>query len=184
VPLNQTTNADKLVIAGQVVLAGALLWLNWTSLQAPIDISPILPGFQPAMAPLARPGEEEPPRLPTPAEGFTETVSRPLFNRDRRPVVRRAPAPEAPQASADMRLVGIVRQAGEPSRALIRFANEPAGKWIAEGEENNGWVLNAVNERSVVMESGGRLLELQLNFPQRRPADDAAPDQFEAKPQR
>jgi hypothetical protein len=182
--LDQTTNADKLVIAGQFVLAGALLWLNWSYLQAPIDTSPVLPGSEPAMAPLARPRDGDAPRLRTPAEGFTEMVSRPLFNRDRRPVVRRAPAPEAPQASADMRLVGIVRQAGEPSRALIRFANEPAGKWIAEGEEINGWVLHTVHERAVVMESGGRLLELQLSFPQRRPADEPAPDQFEAKPQR
>ena len=83
-----------------------------------------------------------------------------------------------------MRLVGIVRQDGEPSRALIRFANEPAGKWIAEGEEANGWVLRAVNEHSVVLEGGGRFHELQLNLPQRRPAEEAAPDMFEAKPQR
>ena len=62
-----------------------------------------------------------------------------------------------------------MKAANQPPRALLRSANEPNGKWIAEGGEFNGWKLRKVNERSVILQSGGRSQELQLAVPRRSP---------------
>src|SRR5262245_35394179 len=67
---------------------------------------------------------------------FEETVQRPLFHADRKPIERKKEVAEAPAPASlntGMRLVGIVKSAGAPGRALIRFAGEPIGKWVPEG---------------------------------------------------
>ncbi len=106
------------------------------------------------------------------AEQFRETVGRPLFNPSRRPVQRKETAEAGPSATvSDLRLVGVMKTADRPPRALLRSPNQPNGKWIAEGAELNGWRLHKVNERSVVLQSGARSHELKLS-PPRRPPDD------------
>jgi hypothetical protein len=66
-----------------------------------------------------------------------------------------------------MQLVGIIKSAGAPGRALIRFAGEPMGKWVPEGETVNGWHLAAVKTSSVVLEGNGQTQELKLPLPAR-----------------
>jgi len=186
VAARQTTNGEKLTVMGLGALVAALAYLNWAFLETGVDVSPFAAPSAPAQSRTARTIDLSTPIGQSRVESFAETVNRPLFNRDRRPVVRRTAAAEPAPDSTDLRLVGVLRRNGEPSRALIRFANEPAGKWIAEGEEVNGWTLRNVSERSVVVETAGRTHELQLNLPQRRSSGDdpGPPDQFEAKPQR
>jgi hypothetical protein len=116
---------------------------------------------------------------------FEETVQRPLFNADRKLIERHKEVVEAPAPASlntGMQLVGIVKSAGAPGRALIRFAGEPIGKWVPEGETVNGWHLASVKTSSVVLEGNGQTRELQLPPPGRAPAGERAGDERPAEP--
>ena len=167
----------RLVVA---VLAGAvavLALLNWYLAHTSIDISPIAPEADPA-AGARKDGFELATVLDRKsAAQFPEMVSRPVFNPNRRPVQRdRARADDSGAGPADMRLVGVMKLPDQPARALIRMANEATGKWITEGEQNNGWKLREVSARSVVVEAGGRSHELTLSSARRPRDDSSAPD--------
>jgi hypothetical protein len=165
------TSTTVVALAGA---AGLLALVNWYLLASPIDTSPVVP----------RAGKAEAPHLSgsglataldkKPAAQFEETVGRPLFHPTRRPVPDGDAAKEAPDELPDMRLVGVMKTGGQPARALIRFASEPSGRWLSEGEEYNGWRVRRVGARSAIVEGGGRSHELVLSSP-RRASDDAAP---------
>jgi hypothetical protein len=162
-------------LTGAVVLLALLSLHLW---HTPVDISPLAPPASRAETP--RPASAEPATtLDTKtAEQFQETVGRPLFNPNRRPVERKESAAAQPKAEAsDLRLVGVMKAGKEPPRALLRSANEPTGKWIAEGGEFGGWTLRKINDRSVVVQSGGRSQELQLTLPRRAPSEPPTPRQ-------
>ncbi len=157
----------RLVVAALAGAAGVLAWLDYRLLQDPVDISPVAP--PPAKA------EARPQQGPQPAtaldkkraEQFQETVGRPLFNPSRRPVQRSDPVARAPKKMdpAKLRLVGVMKPDDGPPRALMRFADESTGRWIAEGGEYHGWTLTKVNDGSVIVEAGGRSQELMLFIP-------------------
>jgi len=167
----------KVAVAALAGAAGVLAWLDVQLLQSPVDVSPVAPSQGKA--------ESRPQQNPQPAtaldkrtpEQFAETVGRPLFNPSRRPVQRTEAAARLPPKAepARLRLVGVMKADDGPPRALIRFADEPAGKWIAEGGEYHGWTLIKVNEASVTVEAGGRTLELVLFIPPPPPPKGVAP---------
>ena len=114
-------------------------------------------------------------------------MQRPLFNADRKPIERNKEAAEAPAAVAletGMQLVGIVKSADTPGRALIRFAGEPMGKWVPEGETVNGWQLAAVKTSSVVLEGNGHTQELKLPCRSRTPTDERESSERNPEPPR
>jgi len=164
-----TRRGKRLAVAALVGAAGVLAWLDFNLLQVPVDISPVAPP----------PGKAALPPQPAPppataldkrkVEQLQETVGRPLFNPTRRAVQRAemtAAVPRAPKVEpARLRLVGVMKPDDGPPRALIRFADEPAGRWIAEGSEYHGWILTKVNDGSVIVEAGGRTQELMLFVP-------------------
>lgn len=165
----------RLAVAALAGAAGLLAWLNINLLQSPVDISPIVP--PPGKAEV-RPQPGPPPATALDKKSpdqLQETVSRPLFNSTRRPVQRTEPtAARAPKVEpAKLRLVGVMKADDGPPRALIRYADEPTGRWIAEGSEYQGWTLTKVNEGSVIVEAGGRTQELMLFIPP--PAQKVAP---------
>jgi hypothetical protein len=157
----------KLAVAALAGAVGVLAWLDYRLLQDPVDISPV--------APTSGKADVRPPQSPKPAtaldkrapEQFPEIVNRPLFNPSRRPVQPAEPAiVRAPRMEPSrLRLVGVMKPDDGPPRALIRYADEPTGRWIAEGGEYHGWTLTKVNENSVIVEAGGRTLELMLFIP-------------------
>ena len=79
------------------------------------------------------------------------------------------PAKEAAPDPSEMRLVGVMKSGNEPPRALIRFANEQTGRWLAEGEQHNGWRVRKIDTRSVVVEGSGRSHELTITGARPRP---------------
>jgi hypothetical protein len=156
----------RLAVAVLAGAAGVLAWLNYNLLQDPVDTSPVTP---PQGKVEGRPQHSPKPTTAldkrTP-EQFQETVSRPLFNPSRRPVQRSETVARAPKAEPPkLRLVGVMKPDDGPPRALIRFADEPTGRWIAEGAEYHGWTLTKVNEGSVIVEAGGRTQEIMLFTP-------------------
>jgi hypothetical protein len=160
----RSRRGTRLAIAVLTGTTGILAVLNINLLQGTVDISPLAP---PAGRDELWPRQAQDPVTALDkrtAEQLAETVSRPLFHPSRRPVQRAEAATPEPKAEppGKLRVVGIVRVADQPPRALIRFADEAIGKWLAEGAEFKGWRLRKVNERSVVVESGRRTHELTL----------------------
>jgi hypothetical protein len=159
-------------------LLGALAILglvNWHLYSTQVDISPLAPQARPSEGKEAKDIDLATPLDDKPLIVFEETVQRPLFNADRKPIERNKEVAEAPAAIAlqtGMQLVGIVKSADAPGRALIRFAGEPMGKWVPEGETVNGWHLAAVKTSSVVLEGNGQTQELKLPLPSRTPTGE------------
>lgn len=143
--------------------AGLLSLINLHLLRSPIDTSPVAPAADKADAPRRDGGELATALDERTAEVFRQIVDRPLFNPSRRPVQRTETAAAQPEAASELRLVGVMKEANQPPRALIRSAGEATGKWIAEGAEFKGWTLRKVKDHSVIVEAGGRSQELTLS---------------------
>lgn len=171
-------------------LLGALAILglvNWHLYSTQVDISPLAPGARPSEGKEAKDVDLATPLDDKPLIVFEETVQRPLFNADRKPIERNKGVTEAPAAVAletGMQLVGIVKSADTPGRALIRFAGEPMGKWVPEGETVNGWHLAAVKASSVVLEGNGHTQELKLPLPPRTPTGERESSERNPEPPR
>jgi hypothetical protein len=159
----RTRRGTRVAIGLLAGVAGLLAALDFHLLQSSVDIAPVPPA--------ARKDEARLPGVPEPvtsldkktAEQFRETVDRPLFSPSRTPVQRKQTvAAEEPGARSKLRLIGVMRLGDEAPRALMRFGDEPTGKWITEGAEFRGWRLRKVKARSVIVESGPRSQELTL----------------------
>src|SRR5262245_17297728 len=143
----------------QTVLGAAvatLLLVYWYVIQGGVDISPMAPVAPGTGNVHGQHGEAPEPTTPLDKERvalFQDTVNRPLFTPDRKPVQRDRSQPGAPAAAADIRLVGVMKLDRQPARALIRVGGEASGKWVAEGEQFGGWKLRQVLERSVIVEA-------------------------------
>ena len=160
-----------------VVGIGVLLALNWYLLQSPVDISPIDPEKSSVNKQVTPSLKLATPLDNKPASQFHELVNRPLFNPSRRQIKREAVATDSVDAQpSELQLVGVMKSSGSGARALIRFAGAGAGKWIAEGEQFNGWTLRTVGERSVMVEAGGRSHELTLDAPRRQTDEAPGPE--------
>jgi hypothetical protein len=161
-----TRRGTRLAVAALAAAAGVLAWLDFGLLGDPVDISPVAP---PPGKAEARPQPSPPPATALDkrtADQLQETVNRPLFNPSRRPMQRTEPAARAAKVEpARLRLVGVMKADDGPPRALIRYADEPSGQWIAEGSEYHGWTLTKVNDGSVIVEADGRTQELVLFIP-------------------
>jgi hypothetical protein len=107
---------------------------------------------------------------------LAQTVARPLFWESRRPqppapppAAAQAPspvdagAPSDPGGSSDMRLAGILTLGARTRRALLVWPQSPAGEWLTEGAEIDGWRIRQIDRASVRLEAGGRQVELKLD---------------------
>jgi hypothetical protein len=163
-------------IAVLATAIAALVALNWHIFGSVVDTSPIGPAAGDAKAGPQRGSELATPLDKKSAAQFHEMVSRPLFNSSRRPVKRDVAAANDTDAEpSELRLIGMMKSGDQAPRALIRFANTQTGKWIAEGEQFNGWTLRKINAGSVVVEAGGRSHELTLSTARRASDDPPSP---------
>jgi hypothetical protein len=112
---------------------------------------------------------------PKPLEGYPLTVAQPVFFKTRAPFVTPPPAPPppppkvaqpAPPAPADAGLVlGGVMTNGDLRKAYLLTKTNPAGSWVAEGENFMGWTLNSIGSSSAKVQQQDRTIELQLYPP-------------------
>lgn len=106
-----------------------------------------------------------------PIDDFAEVVERPLFNDTRRP---REPEEEAetpaPEIQTKFSLVGTVMSATEHV-ALIQRDQSKELVIIAEGENIDGWTVEAVHSDHVVVRNGDtqQVVELREPIPRRPP---------------
>ena len=120
----------------------------------------------------ARPAENERQlasfKMP-PAEEYADILSRPLFNRSRRPEI----AQENPQASRDnetqgtpaanISLNGVVVARGRRV-ALLRLDNDPKVMHVAEGQQAGGWVIEAIRADRIILRRGDTASEVALDY--------------------
>jgi hypothetical protein len=164
--------ATRPVVGALFGIVAVLAALNWHIFQSTVEISPIAPPHDQVEVPLSSSID-----LVTPLDGkaaaqFGQMVERPLFNPNRKPIKREIPVGTGRDTNpGDLKLIGVMKVGDQPSRALIRSASTQTGKWLAEGEEFDGWTLLKVGARSVTVGSAGQLHELALAAP-RREADD------------
>jgi hypothetical protein len=180
-------SARPLLISALIGAIAVVALLNWHLYTTPIDVSALTPQARSADSTQAKEIDLATPLDDKPLIVFEETVERPLFNGDRKPIERNKQVVEAPVTvtlNADMQLVGIVKSAGAPARALIRFAGEPMGKWVPEGETVNGWQLTAVKAFSVVLEGNGATHELKLPSVVRQTTDERETSEPRPEPSR
>ncbi len=99
-----------------------------------------------------------------PIESFDEVVERPLFFRSRRaPDPDAAPPPEAEAApKADFVLTGLVIVSGKERLALLRPAGSKTVERVHQGEEIEGWRVEAIHADRVVLKKGETVQEIRL----------------------
>jgi hypothetical protein len=100
----------------------------------------------------------------------TQTLTRPIFSKSRRPSTRddqqgvagAAPAPAAPLPSG-LGLKAIVVH-GDAKSAFMVCDSFPDGKWMKAGETIQSWTISAIHTLHVVLKSGERSSQLTIDF--------------------
>ncbi len=106
-----------------------------------------------------------------PRTNFSDIVVRPLFNETRRPpapVVKEAPAPAPKQQTPiTFEITGILISPTE--RIAIVRDNRASVVRAHEGQEINGWIVEAIKVDRVVFRQGDRQEELKLRDKNQKP---------------
>jgi hypothetical protein len=119
------------------------------------------------------------PLWTVPLRALSGTRERPLFSASRRPPIVAVPAAapppkeEAPApAPPDRPLLTLIGTILSPkaSVAMVQVVNTEAISRLRIGQENDGWRVQAISLRSIVVEKGGQSVELGLPRPNGAPA--------------
>jgi hypothetical protein len=161
-----------LATAGLLALASLNAW-SLTSL-----VGEILDGDQPGPAEV-----EWRPQLSTSGddmggqkriEDYSLISAHPIFYKTREPFVPPPPPSPAPPkvvqappaAPVDPGLIlGGVMTTGHLRKAYLLTKANPAGSWVAEGDNFMGWIIKSVDSSSAKVQQQDRTIELQL-YPQ------------------
>jgi general secretion pathway protein N len=119
------------------------------------------------------------PLWTVPLRALSATRERPLFSASRRPPIvavptaaappkEEAPAPAPPDRPL-LTLIGTILSA-KASVAMVQVFNTEAISRLRIGQENDGWRVQAISLRSIVVEKGGQSVELGLPRPNGAPA--------------
>jgi hypothetical protein len=109
-------------------------------------------------------------RAETTSRPDTDTLTRPLFEKSRRPVVKtaserptRADAAQVETPPVGMSLKGIVNH-GADTRIFVVTTALAEGVWLQIGEELEGWTVERVERSDVTLRRGGRVAHLDFQY--------------------
>jgi hypothetical protein len=118
----------------------------------------------------------KPPKLaivelppPKSASADAQTLTRPIFSKNRRPSHKAPAAPAAPPlvptaaAPGDLTLAAIVKHGGVSS-AFIISGSAPDGEWKKVGDTVDAWTVAAISDADLTLKSGDQAVKLRL-FP-------------------
>ncbi|HXY58093.1 MAG TPA: hypothetical protein VEH76_05890 [Methylocystis sp.] len=119
----------------------------------------------------------------------SETLTRPLFDKSRRPPAKTSQKQEAPTTSeaalagppAGMTLKGIVNQ-GRDKRVFIVTASTPDGAWLKIGESLEGWTFDSVADARVTLTRAGQVAHLEFNYDEASPGSAPPPQPLAQQP--
>lgn len=112
-----------------------------------------------------------------PLAALTATRDRPLFSASRRPPVVPLPAAPPPKVEAlapppperpSLTLIGTI-VSREASLAMLQGSGAEAISRLRLGQENDGWRVQGIGLRSIVVEKGEQSVELALPKPNGAP---------------
>ena len=104
-----------------------------------------------------------------PAEDYEDILSRPLFNRSRRPDIAQensqaaAGEKETGTPAANISLNGVVVARGRRV-ALLRLDNDPKVMHVAEGQQAGGWLIEAIRADRIILRRGDTASEVALDY--------------------
>lgn len=104
-----------------------------------------------------------------PAEEYEDILSRPLFNRSRRPEIAQensqaaAGEKETGTPAANISLNGVVVARGRRV-ALLRLDNDPKVMHVAEGQQAGGWLIEAIRADRIILRRGDTASEVALDY--------------------
>jgi hypothetical protein len=121
------------------------------------------------------------PLWTVPLSALSVTPDRPLFSASRRPPIAAVPmvapptnqealAPPPPERPS-LTLIGTILSP-KASVAMLQGSSTEAISRLHLGQENDGWRVQAISLRSVVVEKGGQSVELGLPRPNGAPATE------------
>jgi hypothetical protein len=119
------------------------------------------------------------PLWTVPLSSLSATRDRPLFSASRRPPIMAVPvaapvpqkqalAPPSPERPL-LTLVGTI-VSRKASVAVLQGSNTDAISRLRLGQDNNGWRLQGISLRSIVVEKGAQSVKLDLSRPNVPPA--------------
>jgi general secretion pathway protein N len=125
------------------------------------------------------------PLWTVPLSALSATRDRPLFSASRRPPPEAVPvdapppkqeavAPPAPERPL-LTLIGTI-VSREASVAMLQGSNADAISRLRIGQENDGWRVQGISLRSIVVEKGAQSVELGLPRPDGAPAEQSLPN--------
>jgi general secretion pathway protein N len=119
------------------------------------------------------------PLWTVPLRALSATRDRPLFSASRRPPIETVPAAPLPQKQETLApppperplltLVGTI-VSREASLAVLQGSNTDAISRLRLGQENDGWQVQGIGLRAIVVEKGAQSVELALPRPNGAPA--------------
>lgn len=111
--------------------------------------------------------ELPPPKSPS---ADVQTLSRPIFSKNRKPSVKAAAGPTAEPvpaattaAPADLTLAAIVKHGGAAS-AFIISGSAPEGEWKKIGDLVDSWTVASISDSDLTLKNGDQAVKLRL-FP-------------------
>ncbi len=125
---------------------------------------------------------------PKPASADVETLSRPIFSKNRKPSQKTAAAPTdmstVSDAPSGLSVTAIVRHKST-AQAFLISTDTPAGAWRQVGDQVDSWTVTSITPREVVLQSGGQFSKLKLyTEPPPAAGDPADPAMATSAPQR
>lgn len=153
--------------------AVALVGVNAYLLATPVDTTPLIDVLSVNRDATKRVTLSEPV-----ARGpLLETLERPLFAANRRPIVKVAatkdePAKVDPTPPAQLELRGVMRRGGR-MQALIRSGDDPAGNWVPVGGSHGGLHVREIKGDIAIVEAGGQRYELPMTYRRAEKSDEA-----------
>jgi hypothetical protein len=108
------------------------------------------------------------PLWTVPLSALSATRDRPLFSVSRRPPIVAAPI-AAPPEQPLLTLVGTI-VSRKASFAILQGSDTEAISRLRVGQENDGWRVQGIGLRSIVVEKGEQSVELGLPRPNGKPA--------------
>ena len=172
-----------LLLGLAVVIAGALLWDRWPdwgteAARAPAATPDKVPAEAKELDGRAEPDGESQPPLPLSElslDRLHDTVRRPLFEKQRRPVeppptpaaAAPAPPPVAPKRSVDpnaLTLLGVLmsNSSGAGAIALMRRNQTGQNVRLQEGDTVDGWTIERIESARVRIRQGDTRIDLEL----------------------
>ena len=176
-PIERISAFAKAERLSPLMLASLVLLANTTTLSALFLLRALIGWGDPEPAPIA---DWRPPavslKAPPTSAAFaadTQTLTRPVFAKSRRPSAQPVASAVANLGSGAQPTLGVeaIVFAKDGPRAYLAGQGGGSGDWYIVGQMADGWTVSEIRQSELVLKSGERSATLSL-YPETMPADE------------